>query len=117
MKCENCSAEITFWMALRTPTPFRFKCPKCKTKYRVSTPGMKAIFLGTILASCGLSFGFVLGTFELGAVFAVPYVLLVIGLWLLLEVWTCKYMSKYATLTRVGVTELPAAADSDKPSD
>lgn len=45
MKCENCGSDFTFWMALKQGTPFRFKCSKCKARYKVSTPRMKLIFL------------------------------------------------------------------------
>lgn len=105
MKCPECSAEITFWMALKQPTPFRFKCSKCKAKYAVSTPRMVSITIGIAAIFIVLTVGLLEGTDEFGAIFFVPFFLLMLGLWLALEVWLQKYISKFGTLTMVGSTK------------
>jgi hypothetical protein len=106
MKCENCNTEITFLMALRQPTPFRFKCSKCKARYRVSAPYMKAITIGVIIVFATLTFGLWIGAKNFGIVFAGPFAVLMVGIWLMLEIWTCKYISTQGTLTRIVSTEL-----------
>ena len=100
MKCENCNSEITFWMTLKQSTPFRFKCSVCKAKYKVSTPRMKTIFLAIVLLFAGLAIGLDIGTEKFGIVFATPFILLMVSIWLLLEVWTNRYISKYGKFTR-----------------
>jgi hypothetical protein len=105
MKCKNCNSEITFWMGLKQPTPFRFKCSKCKTKYKVSTPRMMTIFIGVIVLFAELTLGLCIGTYKLGVSFSIPFLLLMIGILLMLEVWTHKYISKFGTFTRIGIPE------------
>jgi hypothetical protein len=105
MKCDNCKSEITFWMALKQPTPFRFKCSRCKAKYRVSTPRMKTILVGVVVLFVGLTLGLLFGTDELGFVFAIPFFFFMVGVWLMLEAWTHKYISNHGVFTKTGITE------------
>jgi hypothetical protein len=116
MKCENCNNDLTFWMAFKQPTPFRFKCSRCKTKYKVSTPYMMAIFVAVVVLFAGLALGFLTGTETLGITFAIPFVALMIGVWLLLELWIYKYISRKGTFKRLGITKPSPAGDRPKVS-
>lgn len=112
MKCNNCNTEITLWMSLKQLTPFRFKCSLCKVRYKVSTPRMTFIFVGVIALFVALACGLWLGAGKFGAVFAVPFIALIIGGWLLLEAWMHNYISRLGTFTRIGVTEPADSLDS-----
>lgn len=107
MNCKNCNAEITFLMALKQLSPFRFKCSACKAKYKVSTPGMMAIFVGVVGLSFGLAVGLCNVTETLGVRFTIPYIAFIIGVWLVLEAWTHKYISRRGTFTRIGIDKTP----------
>ena len=113
MKCKNCNAEITFLRVLKQPSPFRFKCSECKAKYKVSTPGMTAILVGVVVAFFGLTAGLCTVTEELGVLFSIPYIAIMIGAWLVLEVWTHRYISRRGTFTRLGSTEPPTPPYSE----
>jgi heme A synthase len=108
MKCKNCNAEITFLMALKQLSPFRFKCSTCKAKYNVSTPGMMAIFVGVVGLSFGLAFGLRAVTETPGVMLTIPYLAFIICVWLGLEAWIHKYISRRGTFTRIGIDETPA---------
>ena len=110
MNCDNCNTEITFWMLLKQPTPFRFKCSECKARYKISTPHMMAISVGVVVLSFGLTLGCCIGTVVLGVVFVLPFFLLMVGIWLMLEAWTYKYVSKFGTFTRIGTIEQSPAS-------
>ncbi|GEM_PF-1639219 len=111
MKCENCGAEITFSMALRQPTPFRLRCSRCKAKYRISAPHTKRIFVGVCLLFAALAVGLVEGTVRLGLVFFVPFLVLMVAIWLRLEVWFRRYISAKGSLTRIDTTEQSPKAE------
>lgn len=53
-RCPNCNADITFWMGLKQPTPFRLKCSRCETEYALHAPFMSLIAvlvtIGAVLA-------------------------------------------------------------------
>jgi hypothetical protein len=103
MRCENCNAEWTFWIALKQLTSFRFKCSKCKAKYKISTPWMPLICVGVCFFFIGLC---VLSGFcaeNLGVVYLIPCFLLYVVIWMWLEILTYRYISKYGTFTRIGV--------------
>ena len=105
MKCENCGSDITFWMALKQVTPFRFKCSKCKARYKVSTPHMKLIFC----VLCGLSIGFGFGAANLGDFLSFFFIL--IGSGLIFEILIHRYISAHGTFTRIGITEQSSEDD------
>ncbi|MCK5644501.1 MAG: hypothetical protein KAJ19_27125 [Gammaproteobacteria bacterium] len=111
MKCGNCDTEITFWMGLKQLTPFRFKCSECKAQYKVSTPRMPVIFVVVVVLSAVLCLGLCIGAIELGVVFAIPFLFLMVGIWLMLEAWIHKYISGFGTFTRIGITEQSPAGD------
>ncbi len=105
MKCENCGSDFTFWMALKQGTPFRFKCSKCKARYKVSTPRMKLIFCVLFMLSIGLSIGVGFGAANLGDVLLIPFFFFMIGSWLLFEILIYRYISTHGTFTRIGISE------------
>ena len=115
MKCQNCETEITFWMDLRQPTPFRFECSHCKARFRVSTPHMNAIVVGVILLTAGLTIGLIVGTVNLGIFFFAPFFALMIGFWLGLEVWAHRYMSANGRFTRIETSEPTGPDDASRP--
>lgn len=99
-------------MALNQPTPFRFKCSKCKSKSAVKVPGMMVIFLGVILFGILLGFGLFL-TLKLGAFFFIPFIVLAVGIILTLQLWYLKYIAKFGTLTVIKTTKKDESADDD----
>ena len=101
--CPHCDTEITFWTALKQPTPFRFKCSKCKTKYTVAAPHVRGITFGAVLCGILLGFGFFL-TFMLGAFFFYTFFVFAVGIWLTLELWSLKYIARFGTLTIIRLT-------------
>jgi len=76
---------------------------------------MTAIVVGgvALFAVLGVLLG--IGTHEPGAIFVAPFLLFMVEIWLALEAWTHKYISRFAIFTRIGITEQGAPADADKP--
>jgi hypothetical protein len=105
MKCQNCNTEISFVMGLKQPTPFRFKCSKCEARYKVSTPHMVAICVSQGVLVAGLALGLCFGTDRWGIMFTLPFVALMAGVFLAVELWMHKYISKRGIFTRIGITE------------
>lgn len=101
MNCQNCEAEITFMTALKQPTPYRFKCSECKTRHKVSTPRMGIILIGIVILFATLTLFLIIGGEELGTVFEAPFLIFILGLWVVVEVFMHKYMSKNSVLTRI----------------
>ena len=66
---------------------------------------MLAIFIGVIVLFSILTLRLCIGTDKLGAIFAAPFLLFIVGIWLVLEGWLYKYISKFGTFTRIGITE------------
>ena len=93
-ECENCGTEITFWMMQKQPTPFRYTCTACKSRYRIETPGMPVIVcvLVLVIVALALSLGF--GAMYWGIKFALPYVLVIIGVGFCIEVWMQRYIAR-----------------------
>jgi hypothetical protein len=112
MNCKNCDAGITFLTALKQPTPYRVKCPACKTKYKISTPYMGFILLGVLALAFVVGLLFYLGGQEMGIVFVLPFLVFTIGVWLILDVCTYRYMSKHGVLTTIDISA-PNDADDD----
>ena len=75
---------------------------------------MTAIFIGVIVLFAGLTLELCIGTDKLGAIFAVPFLLLMIGILLVIEIWSQKYIFNYGTFTRIGITEQAAAVNGDR---
>ncbi len=100
MKCDNCGTEITFWMSLKQPTPFRFKCSRCKTKYRVSAPYIKTLTLAIVFMAVVLSVALLARIEQFGIEFVVSaLLLLVIGC--VLEVLWYIYIMRKGTLSKI----------------
>lgn len=104
MNCPNCDTQITFWMSLRQPTPFRFTCTRCKAKYQVAIPYMKTIIAVVVLVFTVLTLVCFAGTKAYGIRFCLPFLVLMIADWLLLELWTHKYIAERGTLTPIQST-------------
>ena len=101
MKCENCDIEITFWAMLKQPTPFRFKCAHCSTRYMVETPYMKRIIVGIVFLLVILTIGLLEGTKRFGVAFLVPFLFLLTGILLALETWTQRYIFKKGKFIKI----------------
>ena len=76
---------------------------------------MSAISISVSVLFFGLTLGLCIGTAVIGAVFAVPFLFLMVGIWLLFELWAHKYISKRGTFTSSCITEQGASGDADKP--
>lgn len=50
-RCPTCNVQVTFGEALKQGTPFRFKCSRCQTKFRVVAPRMPLIFVSVCFVS------------------------------------------------------------------
>ena len=101
MNCDNCQTEFTFGMALKQPTPFRFTCSKCKTKYDVKTPYMKTIFIGAIGLGVLFAIGLFAGMTSYDSGFILPYTLFFAVILLALEYWGHKYISARGQFTEI----------------
>ena len=75
---------------------------------------MMAVFVAVVILFAGLSLGFLIGTETLGITFAIPFIALMVGVWLVLELWIYKYISKKGTFKRIGITESSPADDRPK---
>ena len=114
MNCENCETKITFWMTQRQPTPFRYKCSTCKAVYRVSTPGMPVIVLGVIGVTLCLSLVLGFGWDILGAYFAIPFLVFILGVGFGIEVLLFNYISMNGKFTRVDVEDGEATEEVEE---
>lgn len=101
MKCANCGFEFTFWVSLKQPSPFRYRCPCCKTRYRVRMPCMKSIVCGVVLLFACLTFGLLYGSETHGILFFAPFLILMIAIWLSLEFWTHNYIARNGQFTQI----------------
>ena len=112
-RCEQCDTEVTFWMMQNQPTPFRFKCPHCKTVYRISTPGMKRIVLGTIVLLTVVSLVLGFGGKAYGLYFIIPWSLVIILAGFRIELWLHNYILKNGTFTQIGGAEMDGITEPD----
>src|SRR5882672_11688083 len=92
-KCPQCRSEVTFWIALKQLTPFRFKCPHCRLRCRVCTPYMPLIFIGVCSAALLGALGVGLGIIHYGFITLSLAMPLLIALWIGLEVLTHRYIT------------------------
>lgn len=110
--CPECEAPITFWRFLKQPTPFRYRCSACKTKFRLETPRMKTIFLAVCLLFAVLGAAFVIGLDQWGALFGIGFAVVMIGVWLALEAWTQRLITAGATFTKIAGKPKGTATDA-----
>ena len=101
MKCANCETKITFWKSLRQQNPFRYRCPRCKTKHRVSAPYIKTLV--AILGSLSLALGFALaaGFDTFGPDFTLPALGFLIGFLVVAELFWYRYITRKGKLLRL----------------
>ena len=66
---------------------------------------MMGLIVGVCVLFAGLTIGLWIGTETLGVRFALPFLVLMVGIWLILEAWTHKRICRYGTFTRIGITE------------
>ncbi|MBW3565559.1 MAG: hypothetical protein KY459_12605 [Acidobacteria bacterium] len=111
--CPQCEAPITFWRHLRQPTPFRYRCSSCNTKFRLETPRMKTIFLAVCLLFAVLGATFVIGLQQWGVGFGIGFGIVIIGVLLALEVWAQRLITAGATFTKID--EKPKRTATDAP--
>ena len=101
MRCSNCDSEITLWMAMKQPTPFRFSCSVCKTRYKVSTPGMTAIFAVVVVLFALLTvanyFVAMIRGYGYGALFLLGIVIIAF----FMEGWMNEYIGRAGTFTKI----------------
>jgi hypothetical protein len=110
-RCPGCNAKVTFWMALKQGTPFRFQCGRCGSKYRVHTPFMSFVFVGVCCAIFLLIVSVYLAVVMLGIAFLIPCMPVLIAAWIALEVWTHRYIIRKGRLVPMDTREPLHAPD------
>jgi hypothetical protein len=94
VKCPNCDAAITFWTSLKQLTPIRFKCPKCRTKFKVLLPFVWWFLTSVSVASAMLPIGVLLGMELIGPVSLLVTVPLLVAGAMTLELWCHRYITR-----------------------
>lgn len=107
MKCSSCGTELTFREGLKQPTPFRWRCSRCKALYRIETPWMKPMAVGVFALFALLAWGLASGTEKFGLAFLFPYVFFCLGVLLSLEILMFRYIIKNGTFTAKGDINAP----------
>ena len=100
-RCPSCSAEVTFWMALKMTTPFYFTCGCCGSRCRVHTPFMALIFVVITLAAVVMVGAIVAAAFLIGPLVLLPAIPLLIVVWIALEWWTHQYITRHGRFVPV----------------
>ena len=114
-QCENCGAEVTFWMMQKQPTPFRFKCSTCKARYRISTPGMNLVILGVVLIMMVMALILGFGGERYGLVFVIPCVAVIFCMGFGIEMWVQKYIGKNGQFILMdGTTDEPDSEEVEE---
>jgi hypothetical protein len=101
MRCENCQAEITFFMALRQAMPHRFRCLKCGARYRVQAPRLGIILLGIIVVFAALVYQFASGMAAHGPSFILPFMIFATLIWLGFEFLLHRHITRNGKLVRI----------------
>ncbi len=101
-QCENCGTEITFWMMQKQPTPFRYKCAGCKSRYRIETPGMFIIVGVVVVLTIAMALGLGFGAEIWGLTFVIPCVLVIFVIGFCLELWVQKYIARKGNFLLIG---------------
>lgn len=97
-KCPSCENPLTFWAALKLPTPFRFRCAQCRAVYDVRTPLMGLIFAGIIAGSVIGVVATLWTVFRFGFFLLLVIVPFASAAYLALEWWTYRYILRYGRL-------------------
>jgi len=92
MICSNCDTKITFLTSLKQPTPYRYKCGNCKTRFKVRTPGMNMFMALVVFLFVLLTVGMMNVYFSFGMLLAVPMIVFMIALWMIIEVLTHSFI-------------------------
>lgn len=98
MRCANCGTEVTFSMALRQPSVFRYRCPRCRARHRITAPWQKSIFLAGSVLLLLPTILLVYLQEKLGNLFFVVLPAVMFVIWFGLELWGYNYLRKKATL-------------------
>ena len=75
------------------------------------------VFVGVHVVASGLVLSILFVALKLGLIIALLYTCFLLGMSLLLELWTHEYIAKHGTFTRIDVTEQPLIAAGNKTSD
>ena len=51
--CPVCEGRLSLWAGLRAPTPFRLRCPHCRTLLLIRIRGLWLVFTFMVLFACG----------------------------------------------------------------
>ncbi|HNY64006.1 MAG TPA: hypothetical protein PKM41_01125 [Deltaproteobacteria bacterium] len=113
MRCENCQAELTFFMALRQAVPYRFRCFRCNARYRVRAPRLGLFLLGMTAAFVALAYEFATGMSEHGASYILPFMTVAVLVWLLFEYLLHRHIASNGRLVRMGVRKADLVFDDD----
>ena len=105
--CPYCLADVTFWKNLKQNTPFRYKCPDCRSTCQIRSPRMGTIFAGICVATVLLLSVCVAAVFEYGLIVVLTAVPLYIGWCLALELWLSSYIRHKGAFIVVGAGEVP----------
>ncbi len=101
IKCMKCGEVCSFFTSIKQTTPFKYICPNCKTKYQLKTPWMKSILCGVILLFLSLTIGLLYGGEKYGFIFLIPYFILMVVTWLVLELWVHNYIAQKAQFSEI----------------
>ncbi len=110
--CPNCDADVTFWVALKQPTPFWFTCARCRSKYRVQTPFMRLVFVAVVCVGSLFVFAVYLAIERLGFVVLVACVPILVAAWFALELWTYRYIKRRGTFVQMRTGKRTRAPES-----
>ena len=114
IKCMKCGEVCSILTSIKQPTPFKYRCPSCKTKYRLKTPWMKSILLGISILFFSLTIALLFGSEKYGFIVFVPGFIIMVIIWLSLELWTHNYIAQKSQFTEIKKkTEPEDALNSD----
>ena len=99
--CPCCLVEVTFWAALKQGTPFRYKCPQCRSTFRIQTPCMPLILTNVCFVVFLAVLGVWLGMVKYGLVVLVPAVPLLVTAWIALEIWWHGFLTRSGRFVRI----------------
>jgi hypothetical protein len=53
-ECPVCHGDVSLWDGMRAPTPFRIRCPHCRTRLQVKMRGLRWVFALMVLVGIGV---------------------------------------------------------------
>ena len=94
-QCPHCLIDVTFWAALKMPTPFLFKCSGCESTFRVESPFMRLIVTIAVVGAGAQLAGVFFCVERFGAISLAATLPVLIGSYCGLEVWLYRYIMRH----------------------